>query len=304
LWFRKIARLSDCIYLACHHTTRIHQEWSQRLKPARLPHCRGLGAGAAAVWSGTSPPNCSHRAPCPLASSWNTGIPVRGERCVHFKSLNHTDTFIHSESNLFNCSQKHVMTARWSNCLCMYEHVHRAYTVRRLGVWTLHPLGYLLGLEPRWDPCVLLGGAARVIVGDGVSLEVWHQLRHHLFQLARHRAHGVLLSHTLAVNTDLPVETKTAWSLLIYNTRQSWSHVKYFRRRVLPVLQVLRWKPRHVNPTSDLHRPLVSRCLWRRTKKIYKEFRVFLNPQLSQIKKNIRLTSLCQLLKQTQTAGL
>lgn len=31
---------------------------------------------------------------------------------------------------------------------------------------------YLLGLEPRRDPGVLLGGAARVVIGDGVSLEV------------------------------------------------------------------------------------------------------------------------------------
>lgn len=82
---------------------------------------------------------------------------------------------------------------------------------------------YLFGLEPRWDPWVLLGGTARVVVRDGVSLEVWYQFCHHLFQLSRHRAHGMLLSHTLAVHTDLPVETRTAsgfilWdSSLIYN---------------------------------------------------------------------------------------
>lgn len=74
----------------------------------------------------------------------------------------------------------------------------------------LHPGCYLFGLEPRWDPCVLLGGTARVVVGDGVSLEVRYQLRHHLFQLTRHSAHGMLLSHTLAMHTDLPVETETA----------------------------------------------------------------------------------------------
>lgn len=74
----------------------------------------------------------------------------------------------------------------------------------------LNPERYLFGLEPWWDPCVLLWSAAGVVVGDGVSLEVWYQLRHHLFQLARHRAHGMLLSHTLAVHTDLPVETRIA----------------------------------------------------------------------------------------------
>lgn len=67
----------------------------------------------------------------------------------------------------------------------------------------------LFRLESRWDPGVLLRGTARVVVRDGVSLEVGDQLRHHLLQLARHRTHGMLLSHTLAVHTDLPVETGT-----------------------------------------------------------------------------------------------
>lgn len=80
----------------------------------------------------------------------------------------------------------------------------------------LHSRWYLFGLESRWDPWVLLGGTARVVVGDGVSLEVWYQLGHHLFQLARHGAHGVLFSHTLAVHTDLPVETRDSGGLYLY----------------------------------------------------------------------------------------
>lgn len=72
------------------------------------------------------------------------------------------------------------------------------------------PYGYLLRLEPRRDPGVLLGGAARVIVGDGVSLEVRHQPGHHLLQLARHGMHGVLLAHALAVYADLPEEQRAA----------------------------------------------------------------------------------------------
>lgn len=68
---------------------------------------------------------------------------------------------------------------------------------------------YLFRLEARRNPGIFLGGAARVVVRDGVSLEVGHQLGHHLLQLSRHRAHGVLLSHTLAVHADLPVETET-----------------------------------------------------------------------------------------------
>lgn len=98
----------------------------------------------------------------------------------------------------------------------------------------LHPGCYLFGLEPRWDPCVLLRGAARIIVRDGVSLKVWYELRHHLFQLARNWTHCMLLSHTLAVHTDLPVETETALGLipggflfwLIYSMSQNWSYVK------------------------------------------------------------------------------
>lgn len=83
---------------------------------------------------------------------------------------------------------------------------------------------YLFGLESRWDPCVLLGGTARVVVGDGVSLEVWYQFRHHLFQLARHRAHGMLLSHTLAVHTDLPVETRTELGLHLWGLLKTDLH--------------------------------------------------------------------------------
>lgn len=78
----------------------------------------------------------------------------------------------------------------------------------------LHPARHLFGLESVRDPCVLLRGAARVVVGDGVPLKVRHQLRHHLFQLARNGAHGMLLSHTLAVHADLPVETGTALGLI------------------------------------------------------------------------------------------
>lgn len=93
--------------------------------------------------------------------------------------------------------------------------MYKLVQLEDLHVYNPHPHGvaapslqrprcYLLGLEPRWNPGVLLGGAARVVIGDGVSLEVRHQPCHNLFQLARHRVHGVLLAQTLAVHADLP----------------------------------------------------------------------------------------------------
>lgn len=96
---------------------------------------------------------------------------------------------------------------------CLSERVHCVNSCLDFAS-VLHPGCYLFGLEPRWDPCVLLGGAARVIVGDGVSLKVRYQLRHHLFQLARNWTHCMLLSNTLAMHTDLPVETGTASGLI------------------------------------------------------------------------------------------
>ena len=138
------------------------------------------------------------------------------------------------QSNLYNYSHKSkhwilvshgykivwvcMNTSKWkrASCLCSNNFCLDSASAPHCGC-------YLFGLEPRWDPWVLLGGTARVVIRDGVSLEVWYQLRHHLFQLARHRAHDMLLSHTLAVHTDLPVETRTAsgfilWdSSLIYN---------------------------------------------------------------------------------------
>ena len=62
----------------------------------------------------------------------------------------------------------------------------------------------LLRFEARGDPGVLLGSTARVVVGDGVSLEVRHQLHHHPLQLTRHGTHSMLLTHTLTMHTDLP----------------------------------------------------------------------------------------------------
>ncbi len=176
-----------------------------------LPHCRGLEAGAAVVWFGISPPDCSHKALCPLASSWNTDIPVRGNKCIHMNALmtQYRDLSTQLQSNLSNCSHKsktkNIFFPVVLKLLSMYEHVQV-----EARFMSLHPGCYLFGLEPRWDPCVLLRGAAWVVVRDGVSLEVWHELRHHLLQLARHWTHGMLLSHTLAVHADLPVETRTA----------------------------------------------------------------------------------------------
>lgn len=62
----------------------------------------------------------------------------------------------------------------------------------------------LFRLESGRNPGVLLGSAAGVIVRDGVSLKIGHQLRHHLLQLTRDGADGMLLTDTLAVHTDLP----------------------------------------------------------------------------------------------------
>lgn len=63
----------------------------------------------------------------------------------------------------------------------------------------------LFGLEPRRHPGVLLRGASRIVVRDGVPLEVGRQLRHHFLQLPGHGAHRMLFTHTLTVHTDLPV---------------------------------------------------------------------------------------------------
>lgn len=74
----------------------------------------------------------------------------------------------------------------------------------KLGKWCT--FSDLFGLESGWHPGVLLRGASRVVVWDGVPLEVGHQLGHHLLQLAGHGAHRMLFTHTLTVHTDLPVE--------------------------------------------------------------------------------------------------
>lgn len=210
-----------------------------------LPHCRGLEAGAAVVWFGISPLDCSHKAPCPPASSWNTGIPVRGDKCSRIKTQNteSREQFNQLHSNVFNCSHKSYTLNVFSHGFeIVWVYVRTCLSGKSASCSCSINLCldsasgyYLFGLESRRDPRVLLGGAARVVVRDGVSLEVWYQLRHHLFQLARHRAHSMLLSHTLAVNTDLPVETRTASGFipgdfsLIYNSSQSWSNVRYFK---------------------------------------------------------------------------
>lgn len=79
-------------------------------------------------------------------------------------------------------------------CLCMYRFF-----------WMLP--AHLFRLDPGRHPGIFFRGAARVVVGYGVPLEVWHQLHHHPLQLSGHRAHHMLLPHTLTVHTDLPVET-------------------------------------------------------------------------------------------------
>lgn len=65
---------------------------------------------------------------------------------------------------------------------------------------------YLLGLESRRDPGVLLQRAARVVVRGGVPLEFVHELGDRLLHLYGHGCHCMLLAATLAVRADLPEE--------------------------------------------------------------------------------------------------
>lgn len=65
---------------------------------------------------------------------------------------------------------------------------------------------YLLGFESRRHPGVLLQRAARVVVRGGVPLEFVHQLGDRLLHLYGHGCHCMLLTATLAVGADLPVE--------------------------------------------------------------------------------------------------
>jgi len=68
-----------------------------------------------------------------------------------------------------------------------------------------YPAGiYLLWLEAGGYPSVLFQGAAGVVVGGGVPLEVVHELGDRLLHLHGHGRQCMLLSPTLTVHTDLP----------------------------------------------------------------------------------------------------
>lgn len=259
------------VWNLCHHTIKLHQECDQRQKHSKSEsQWRYLAVVGwklmQQLFDSVSLPRTVHVRHPVLRQAAKILVYLYGETSV----FTLRPKWKNAESNLFNyraiysiavINQKHwisfshgykilsvcMNTSKWkhSSCLCSIIFCLDSASA-------LHPGCYLFGLEPRRDPRVLLGGAARVVVRDGVSLEVWYQLRHHLFQLARHRAYGMLLSHTLAVYTDLPVKTRIASGfipgdfLLIYNTSQSWSSVRYFKkchRWVLLVLQVIRCKP-------------------------------------------------------------